>query len=368
MLLVYVTLAAVRSGGYFLSDVRLWFCMFMAGYAIIGPALGTKRIGATDIERYHALLLFCTAGLGLICSIFLQRPKTMQLLMQPRLLDGSRAKYLLYSALCGATVALGFAAVEFQRAGGISTLTSMSRGQRIDQMYAESEIAIPYYSAYLACYCLALGMLVHGPRPLPRNYRRAAYVIGTLTLLMAFFVLLLAKRSQLLYLIISSVVILGMRYRGKFHLKPTILLLAIGLSFHIVGASRNYIVSLFSQTDGHIEYKKLYEPPGEFVAPATSLFFYMESNLRYRLGKTYINGLLAPIPRIIYPGQKPIDIHREYSEQMANVDEVDASRVVGLAMVPAAEAFLNFGWVGPFLVYFSYGCLLGVLILSLIHI
>ena len=360
---LYLLVLRARIGALYVSDLRVWFCLFFLAYGAIGPAFGEKRVDVTDVDRCLALIAFTLAALGLTASAFFCRSVDMQALLIPRDFNGPQRRFLLYASAIGFVVAFGLTYIEFQRVGGFGILFSLSRGARIDKLYAESSFTIPYYSVFIAVLALMTGLLLHIHNR-PRG--ETSYWLLTLisTLAMCAFTVLLAKRSQLLYVLILFIVVWGLRRQSVVKFKTIVLLGLLALVFHAFGVTRQAMLAVISRTPAEVNEEKFFEPPGEFVAPSTSLFYYMQDdNLRLRAGQTYINGLLAPIPRMLYPGgTKPRDIHREYSEEVHAFTEIETERVVGLAMVPVAEAYLNFGWAGPPLVYFGYGLVLNVMV------
>ena len=96
----------------------------------------------------------------------------------------------------------------------------------------------------------------------------------------------------------------------------------------------------------------------EFTFPIETAAFYATSwNHQPRLGSTYL--LRFPqylIPRALWP-TKPVGLGVEFL-----VDAVGTSEWQGYAYTPVTEAFVNFGWAGPFIVFAAIGALLNALI------
>ena len=361
---LYLLVLRARIGALYVSDMRVWFAIFFLAYGAIGPAFGEKRMDVSDIDRCMALVAFTLAGLGLTVSALFSQSSSMGELMAPRTFEGSHRSYMLKASLVGFVLAFALTYLEFKRVGGFSILFSLSRGARIDKLYAESSFTIPYYAVFSATLALMLGLLIHVKDKFAgRDFWYKTITVGC-TLLMGGFTVLLAKRSQLMFVIVLVVIVWGMRTQLVVNTKTVMLLVALALTFHVFGVTRAAMLAIVSNSHADVNDEKFFEPPGEFVAPTTSLFYYLQNDdLQFRRGETYVNGLLAPIPRMLYPGgTKPQDIHREYSEEVHELTEVETERVVGLAMVPVAEAYLNFGWYGPFLVYCAYGLIMNFMI------
>lgn len=77
-------------------------------------------------------------------------------------------------------------------------------------------------------------------------------------------------------------------------------------------------------------------------------------------GKSYLKDLTVVIPRFLYPGEKPKSIVYEFRDTFFS-DWANNSTIAGTAFSSLLEARWNFGNLGPLLVFFSYGLLLGML-------
>lgn len=77
-------------------------------------------------------------------------------------------------------------------------------------------------------------------------------------------------------------------------------------------------------------------------------------------GKSYLMDLTVAIPSFLYPGEKPQSILYEFRDTFFS-DWAKNSTIAGTAFSSLLEARWNFGNLGPLLVFFSYGLLLGML-------
>jgi hypothetical protein len=90
---------------------------------------------------------------------------------------------------------------------------------------------------------------------------------------------------------------------------------------------------------------KLFLGSNEFVTPIQTLMHYVISDRPLRWGWTYVSAPLLFIPRAIWEG-KPESLSTQFLR-----DAFGYTALMGYAYTPVTEAFLNFGWVGPFVVF-----------------
>jgi len=83
----------------------------------------------------------------------------------------------------------------------------------------------------------------------------------------------------------------------------------------------------------------------EFVSPIQTLMYYVQKARPLRLGWTYISAPSLFVPRIFWP-EKPESLSLQFMR-----DAFGAVNMMGYAYTPVTEAYLNFGWVGPFIVF-----------------
>ena len=84
----------------------------------------------------------------------------------------------------------------------------------------------------------------------------------------------------------------------------------------------------------------------EFVSPIQTLMHYVTVNRPLRWGWTYLSAPSLFVPRAIWPG-KPESL----SVQFLRDTYGHVAGLMGYAYTPVTEAFLNFGWVGPFVIF-----------------
>lgn len=83
----------------------------------------------------------------------------------------------------------------------------------------------------------------------------------------------------------------------------------------------------------------------EFVTPVFTLMHYVNNVRPLRWGYTYASAPLQFIPRAIWT-DKPESLSLQFMR-----DAFGSTSLIGFAYTPVTEAFLNFSWVGPFLIF-----------------
>lgn len=97
----------------------------------------------------------------------------------------------------------------------------------------------------------------------------------------------------------------------------------------------------------------------EFVYPIETTAFYVSlPDYQFKLGTTYLLRLPQYIiPRALWPA-KPVSLGTQFV-----IDMVGTTRWQGYAYSPVTEAYINFGWAGPFCMMYVFGILANMLLL-----
>ena len=90
----------------------------------------------------------------------------------------------------------------------------------------------------------------------------------------------------------------------------------------------------------------------EFVSPIQTLIYYVSKPHALRMGWTYFSAPSLFIPRAFWP-EKPESLSLQFMR-----DAFGTIGMMGYAYTPVTEAFLNFGWVGPFIVFATLSILM----------
>jgi hypothetical protein len=95
------------------------------------------------------------------------------------------------------------------------------------------------------------------------------------------------------------------------------------------------------------------DPAGPMVSLVETI---TDDKIEFQFGATYVTGLTAVVPRVIWP-DRPVDLSERFIR-----DRMQSSwrPGMGLAYSLLAEAYLNFGWLGPVIQYGLLGLLWGL--------
>ncbi len=129
-------------------------------------------------------------------------------------------------------------------------------------------------------------------------------------------------------------------------LKPKYLIIIL-----VLFSAAFYLSTLRDENTRHLKGDKAIElmlASNEFIYPMQTTYFIMRDNWDLRYGSTYV---LLPfqviIPREIYP-DKPSTLGAEF------VSKTFGNGSMGYAYTPVSEAYLNFGAIGPFVMFFLF--------------
>jgi oligosaccharide repeat unit polymerase len=95
----------------------------------------------------------------------------------------------------------------------------------------------------------------------------------------------------------------------------------------------------------------------EFVTPIYTLMHYVNNVRPLRWGMTYLTAPTQFIPRAIWP-DKPESLSLQFMR-----DAFGSTGLIGFAYTPVTEAFLNFVWVGPFIIF----AIISILLVKLVR-
>ncbi|MCW1311246.1 MAG: oligosaccharide repeat unit polymerase [Candidatus Parvarchaeota archaeon] len=187
---------------------------------------------------------------------------------------------------------------------------------------------------------------------------------------LALLLILQGDRRFLVYSIIILIVIWGVVYGDEYlkklsfsRLIPMFLLVLFGyLLFSFFEKVRFLIPIIVSKMwtwneslawiKTHISIDWFMPARTEFGAPYFSLLYYLQNNTSRLYGSSYAFALPYLIPRRFYPGIKPPFLADVFSLRIHDEFMSTSNVVKGWGYSPIAEAFQNFGLVGPFLVFF----------------
>ncbi|MGC8979533.1 O-antigen polymerase [Caldisericum sp.] len=189
----------------------------------------------------------------------------------------------------------------------------------------------------------------------------------------AILLLLQGDRRFLIYSILIIVVIWGMIYGDemvkKFSFGRIILLFILALigyvGFSFFEKVRFLIPIIITKfwtwsesiawIKSHISIDWFMPARSEFGAPYFSLLYFVQNKADLLLGSSYLFAIPYLLPRSLYPGVKPTFLADAFSIRIHDEFFSSLSVIKGWGYSPVAEAYQNFGVIGPFLVFFLFG-------------
>lgn len=267
--------------------------------------------------------------------------------------------------------------LQYQRIGGYWAALAMDRVKRFELMTQTTS------SAYYAFVMVGLVMMIASGRS---GVRKAAIVV--MTALWCVIVMAQGDRRLALQAVMAVTSAATFLMAKSTRIKMTHLLLAITtyVAFSAFGQLREVIPFLvsdavphprpldFGGTNSLLENSK--PENNELAGPFLSVLYNAEHVRDYSLGASYADSIFAVLPRVLYPGSKPLSA----TAKLDNALHYGGNRfpVAGWGYSPIAEAFLNFGlpgvclisslWMGAFVILsrlrnYSWG-LVAVAVLS----
>lgn len=90
----------------------------------------------------------------------------------------------------------------------------------------------------------------------------------------------------------------------------------------------------------------------ELGGPYLTLLYYLSKGTPFLLGKTYFYAIVYLFPRLFLPFEKLPTISQEFSILIHNEYLSTSLTIKGWGFNPVAEAYINFGFIGPFIIFF----------------
>lgn len=182
-------------------------------------------------------------------------------------------------------------------------------------------------------------------------YKVEKIVFIAATLLYIYIQLQLGNRRDYLPIILVSFCFFGILHNIKINLKVIGVISAIFLASFWITLRRNQ--SVIINNDNKVE---LAITSNEFIYPMQTLLYTIKDEWSFRFGYTYfIMPFEIIIPRSLYPN-KPKTLGSEF------VVKTFGKGYQGFAYTPTTEAYLNFGFLGPLLIFFVFGYFINRLI------
>jgi len=341
-------------------------------YAVSGPLAVLAGTGLPDIFGadiaieeflFHASLglLFTLLGYGLASRNASSRTS----LIGSGLVYPDRTLYqaLLAGGVVG-VVAFAMQLANYSRIGGLAALAE-------GKAYVQSELSelvgdLPAEPlVYTATFFSGLGFALASQCRLPQVVRIALLCSLSGPLFAALSYLYIGRRIELVGI---GLAFLCGRYFVKpsptINLRAAVLFLCAYLSLTALYGVRDILPDSVQTGD----YSEIQERLGsgsywgdiinpganEFGAPLGNYSAYLRNpHNEYLLGRSYLEGLSIPIPRLIWP-EKPVSVIYQFRDDCFPAEK-ERGAIAGTAFSSILEAYMNFGVTGIVVVYLLLG-------------
>jgi hypothetical protein len=172
--------------------------------------------------------------------------------------------------------------------------------------------------------------------------RNARWLIGTTIVLFVLMHISLGNRRDFLPMVLFLIGLAASRRRATIRLSTVGWGLLAFTLLTFLGVIRQVIASPLLLLSDPVE---LLITQNEFVTPIQTLMYYVSADHAPQYGWTYIAAPALFIPRAFWPG-KPESISVQFMR-----DAFGTTAMMGYAYTPVTEAYLNFGYLGPFMVF-----------------
>ncbi|QKX04714.1 oligosaccharide repeat unit polymerase [Aquimarina sp. TRL1] len=286
----------------------------------------------------------------IVLYIFFVNRKTMDIQIH-----GLEKKIIYYRfALVSGYIASCSELLNFIRAGGFSTV---SNGKAFYQGAVNDLVLnIPYEGFFYISISL-FSMFLASTK---KNFRLTYLIRYLPSILFVFFInLIIGERGTLLVSFVIFALGFSINHRIKSIKTKYIFFVSIlYILFNVLTLLRekevkyNGAISFYNENKERL-FRLMNPANTEFYASALNYRIFIDrkpENYKYKLGKTYSEVLFAFFPTYIYPN-KPKSIIYEFRDDYFPERKKQGS-TAGTGFSSLLEAYMNFGYLGAFLVYF----------------
>lgn len=326
----FASLALLRiyDGKWVFQDIRLFFVIFLFLYGGTLPLVVLSGFGsATEPGLAGAAFMFGTAffGFNLVQWWYRQPWQDVAPEVFARIRPASGNTMMLAAAL---TFIVGYAVSR-----GVSVSLRIDRGM-VGYLGGQLWVVMMFVINGLLMYMFAAW----------NQLTRTGRVMVVLSaILFVGFQLSMGNRRDFLPMLIFLVGVVATRRRAIIR-GGTLILAAIAFTaFTALGIVRQLLQDPAMLL--RMNPVEMVVTQNEFVSPIHTLMYYVTADRPLRWGFTYLSAPGLFVPRAIWP-DKPESLSLQFMR-----DAFGTTGLMGFAYTPVTEAFLNFSWLGPFLVF-----------------
>jgi hypothetical protein len=321
--LLGLSILRLTDGVWVFQDIRFFFLVFFFLYGATLPLVVVSGLAGEPRGLAGAALMYGTGMLGFNAVQWWYRQPWHDI---PRDVF-ARVRPSFANAVL---VFLGFAWVAYY---------AVSRGIEFSLTIDRSQVRFIGTQTWVVSMFVVNGLVMYMFAGWPQLSRKARVLLVVSVTAFILVQLFLGNRRDFLPMLIFLAGVVATRRHAVVRL-GTVILGAISFAvLTLVGVLRQVIETPWLLAGNLTD---MLVTQNEFVSPIQTLIFYVTKARPLRLGWTYLSAPSLFIPRAFWP-EKPESLSLQFMR-----DAFGTIGMMGYAYTPVTEAFLNFGWVGPF--------------------
>jgi len=353
-ILIYLLILKMKEG-WEITDARLIFAVFFLLYSICPPLLGRQKWDAySDEINMYAAFCFWLGSLGILASLLFRKKSNRK--MQEKVISPNFSLGVELVSIVGFLIGVFLLVVDYSRFGSIFQLLAMKRDARMS-LISSTRGNLPYLYFLFVSSSMYFYSIVHSAK---RRIVKKYVFFGLAVLPIIILWLFEGERGNIMTIGLILLAVWSSRFLIKVSIKWVIFLGLLWILFSFIGYIRGAVTVairtynpkvITSYIKERAEWRWFY--PREFSGPYLTLTASIDRKEEFRYGRTYLQAIPYLLPRSLYPGEKPLTIGHEFGEYMQSL--VDHKGKIGVGFLPVAEAYINFGWIGPAIMMFLIG-------------
>lgn len=313
-----------RDCGILLSDIRFPFLVFYFLYSCTAGWLAIATDFGEDQGLVNATLLGALGLAGFNAALIKGRATRSRTIASSSLSPAKPTKPVLLPVI--ALVVGLILVIAYAKSQGVDlSAGGIDRGR-----YSEATID----QTWVVLLFLMSGVANYSVLAWPRLTLLSRCIVAILLCAYVGFHLLLGDRRDFLPLLLAVTYICAQKYRWRVNLRTVAMAILVAIPLLYVGTVRQ-------QLNGPLADELIKQ--NEFTAPFIVTAYYAANPKPLLMGESYLRLPEYLIPRSMWPG-KPISLSIQF------LIDGDMGFGQGYAFNSVAEAFINFGWVGPSLI------------------
>lgn len=331
----------------FANNTSLIFLLFLFLYGVFNCIISYAFLGAISDEIYHPTILYATSIPALLLGMISKKNKafypdiyTENIKKDKQSAPANAFKLVLLGIL------IAYKTYFFYSAGLLFTFNSFGTENRLEMFSNVGQIDI-------VVGLLIIGLFSYFVYYYKKLSRKTMFFVSGLLFYYIIMQLSVGNRRDFVPILIGIFWVIVNVKRIKFGILGFTAILFAVFIFNYLGTLRHTLGEKGGDKEDNL---MITMTSNEFVYPFFTLTYEVEQNKKqpnnynFNYGTTYlINPILIFIPRAIYP-DKPDSLANQFLEK-----KYGRNKTIGFAYSPVTESFINFGYIGPLLVFFLLG-------------